>query len=212
MGPYLGTNPLQREELPTAMGDQRVWRAIIRCSASTEWIVSAHVSRIRFCFANRLGVTWGRSHSSFESVFRTRMTDLTDRYPVYFPAFSYSFALKWRVWAPVFVAKVYAKYDSSGYASGEYKKCQRISICMWIHRLAKPLYYLFTYHSLLSGNGAIATASTAADSSCNDGYHKLNQSNNAANRVHDDAAKLQETIIIIIILFIFVEKTIRAYW
>ena len=28
---------LRREELHTAMEDQRVWRAIIRCSASTEW-------------------------------------------------------------------------------------------------------------------------------------------------------------------------------
>ena len=30
---------LRREELRTAMEDQRVWRAIIRCSASTEWIL-----------------------------------------------------------------------------------------------------------------------------------------------------------------------------
>ena len=29
---------LRREELRTAMEDQRVWRAIIRCSASTEWM------------------------------------------------------------------------------------------------------------------------------------------------------------------------------
>ena len=29
---------LRREELRTAMEDQRVWRVIIRCSASTEWM------------------------------------------------------------------------------------------------------------------------------------------------------------------------------